>query len=169
MTREKQIRAAMKELGGRGRDEVVQALDNIAEKRALRERRLLRTTMETRKALSKIASAMHRAKQGLNKLPPEIRDELGLPDVDQYKTASIKILREKRGRSGDELKMIAAREAQRLLTHFELPISTYRLGPWDRLSAILYGDPKQYFSVQFKKIRREKKNAQGSKLSFPAF
>lgn len=158
MTRAKQIKLALKELGGAGRAEIELALDRIATERVAWERARQLTATDTKKALNKIASAMHRAQQALNRLPQDLRDELGYSGFATCKDACETLRCHKRGRSGDHMKMVAAREAQKLLRHFGLRVSTTRLGQWDSLSAALYGDPRQRFSVQFKKLEKERKN-----------
>ncbi|PPQ16619.1 hypothetical protein CV770_25210 [Bradyrhizobium sp. AC87j1] len=154
------MRAAIKELGGSGRDEVLRALKAIADERLVWERSLQRSAVDTRKALAKIASAMHRVHLAHAKLPMEIRQELRLPDFEPYRAACNRIRREKRDRSGDYMKLVAAREARKLLVHFGFRVSATRLGQWDKLAAALYGDRRQRFAVQFKKLEKERKSAE---------
>ncbi|MCK1679410.1 hypothetical protein IVA87_08040 [Bradyrhizobium sp. 147] len=160
MTREQQIRAAMKELDGSGRAEIEQALTLIAEERTSYER-----AEKTKSALNKIASAMHRAQQALERLPPPTREEIGNPPFEHYKAAAIQRKASEK-RSRDHTKLIAAREAQCLLLKFGYPDNTTRLDRWYRLAAVLYGDRKANLSWQCRKLKKERKRARSSKLSF---
>jgi hypothetical protein len=148
MSREKQIEQAVRILGGRSREDVIDALNELGLSEGHRYWSRRRASREGQAALRRVADAIHRAENALR--DPRMPHPAGFLKQTIDDLAATRAFfeasandRRKLTRSAADRQMAVAYSYSLLRKHLpKSKPSTTKSGAWARLAAILHGESK---------------------------